>query len=652
MTDVAGAHAGVMDDRPAHGGSRAVPRAPLLAAALGVAVLVVSLRGGSYGEVARGETFVSVWWVIALAVGFGLVPYHRWSPAVRVCAGAFVALAAWTTLGLLWTGSPERTVDEAIRVLGYAGIVVLLGWLFGERDRPLVVGVLTAVGGAVCLLALAARLEPSALSSALARSGYAASRLDYPFNYWNSLGCWAAMTLALALAASVHAAARWARGAAIAIAAIAPVVAYLTYSRSALVSIGVSSILLIALSSRRWLAAVNALIAMAAAAAIVLAIRAEPEIARGTGTAGRATVLVAIAGAVGLAVLAVTIGSRDRLAWQRIPPRLWWRRVLPVLAACLAVLAVVFGPSLAARAWDSFKGPETPLAADPAQRLTSLGGTRSAQWDVALSIFADDPMHGIGAGTYEFAWNQDPRRTGHVVDAHSLYLEALAEIGWPGALLVIVALGALLVGAIRAALGSAGPARGATAGCAAAFAVYCLTAGVDWMWESTAITVMALALGVVATANPVVRATRPRWPLRTAGAVIAMLVVLVQLPAMVAGLQIRTSQDSARRGRLVDSVVQASSAAQTEPWGSDGQLQLALALERIGRLRDAATAARDAVAQEPENWELWLVIGRIEAERGHVGAAVRAVARARALNPRSPLFQPGVARALSRQATR
>jgi hypothetical protein len=409
----------------------------------------------------------------------------------------------------------------------------------------------------------------------------------------------------------------------------------------------------VALSSRRWLAAVNALIATAAAAVIVLAIRAEPEIARGTGTAGRSTVLVVIAAAVGLAVLAVTVGSRERLARQRVPPRLWWRRILPGLAAGLVLLGVVFGPALAGRAWDSFQGPETPLGADPAHRLTSLGGTRSAQWTVALSIFERHPTHGIGAGTFEFAWNQDPRRTGHVVDAHSLYLEALAELGWPGAILIVGALGALLLAALRAAARAAdGPARGATAGCAAAFAVFCLTAGVDWMWESTAVTVMALTLGALAAAGPAVSAARLRWPLRAGAALLAALVVIAQLPALVAGLQVRTSQDSAGRGRLADAVVQASSAAKTEPWGAEGHLQLALALERIGRLGEAASAARRAVANEPQNWELWLVVGRIDAERGRIQPALKAVGRARALNPRSPLFQPGVARALSRQAQR
>jgi Flp pilus assembly protein TadD len=51
--------------------------------------------------------------------------------------------------------------------------------------------------------------------------------------------------------------------------------------------------------------------------------------------------------------------------------------------------------------------------------------------------------------------------------------------------------------------------------------------------------------------------------------------------------------------------------------------------------------AQRATRREPTNWQLWLILGRIEAERGRVPAALRAARRAQSLNPRSPLFRPG-----------
>jgi hypothetical protein len=619
-----------------------------LVVALGAALLAVALRGGSYDEVARDEAFVAVWWVVALSLAFGVLPVRAWTPTVRVAVAALAGLAAWTAIGLLWSDSAQRTVAEATRALGYTGVVALVACLFRSRDRGTVVGVLIAVGGLVCVLAIVARLAPGTLHSALAASGYARSRLDYPFNYWNSLGCWAAMTLALALAAAVHAPQRWMRGGAMAVASLAPVVAYLTYSRSALASVALAAALVIGLSSRRWLALTVAVASGVAATAIVLMIRAEPEIARGTGSSGAGAVALTAVAAMGLAAAAV-LAAPKRLATVRVPRRIWRRRLLPLLAVAAVVGGVAVAPALGARAWNSFKGPETPIGADPAHRLTSLGGTRSAQWAVALSLFADHPLHGIGAGTYEFGWNQDPRRTGHVKDAHSLYLESLAEVGAPGALLVVLALGTLLVTALRrAARAPDGPGRGVAAGCAAAFAVYCVTAGVDWMWESTAITVAALVIGTVAAAGPS-RGRRPRWPVRAGGTLVATIVVLLQVPSLVAALQVRASQRAVAQGRPAAAVLGAAAATRTAPWAAANHLQLALALEQIGRLSSATSEARQAVSGEPDNSDVWLVLGRMEAERGRIGPALTAARRARSLNPRSPLFAPGVAEALARR---
>ena len=63
----------------------------------------------------------------------------------------------------------------------------------------------------------------------------------------------------------------------------------------------------------------------------------------------------------------------------------------------------------------------------------------------------------------------------------------------------MIALGALLVGALVAPFRQSSPAAaGAAAGCAGAFVVFVIAAGVDWMWESTAVTLLALACGMLA----------------------------------------------------------------------------------------------------------------------------------------------------------
>jgi cytochrome c-type biogenesis protein CcmH/NrfG len=69
-------------------------------------------------------------------------------------------------------------------------------------------------------------------------------------------------------------------------------------------------------------------------------------------------------------------------------------------------------------------------------------------------------------------------------------------------------------------------------------------------------------------------------------------------------------------------------------------LQRALVLERQGFLAAAAHDARTAAGKESTNSEIWLILARIEVERGRVAAALAAVRKARELNPRNPAFRP------------
>ena len=129
-----------------------------------------------------------------------------------------------------------------------------------------------------------------------------------------------------------------------------------------------------------------------------------------------------------------------------------------------------------------------------------------------MDAFDRHPVEGAGAGTYEFIWNRDERWSHHVRDAHSLYFETLAELGLPGALLLVIALSALLLAGLRLAVGQADSVSvGAAAGCTAAFLTFCVTAGVDWMWESTAVGCAAFAAaGVVVAGGSKERVDSPR----------------------------------------------------------------------------------------------------------------------------------------------
>ena len=600
-------------------------------------LLLVGVRGGSYDDVARGEAFFVVWWVLGLALAFGLLPRAVPSRAARVAVAALVVLAGWTALGALWSESVGRTLHEASRTLGFAGLLALVVCTFGRENWWRAAAAVTAVAILVCGLSFASRL--TALDGALEETGYVTNRLSYPFNYWNAVGVWAAMTVGLALAASAHAGRWWLRAGPLAGVALAISVAYLTYSRSAAIGVAIAVVAVIAMSRYRWLAALHAALAAAGAAVLILTIRSQPEIAQGTGHRGAGWVLLAL----GIAVLGCAIGayagSIGRVERVRLDPRLT-RVVAGSVGVVAVVVAVVFAPTVTARAWESFReGPDAALPADPARRLSGLSGERRQLWDAALDTFRAQPLQGAGAGTYEFVWNGDPRWTHHVRDAHSLYLETLAEVGLPGALLLVLALGAALAAAVVAPFRRRDAAQaGVAAGCAAALLVFCVAAGVDWMWESTAVTAAAIVCAGLALASGSRQEAQRRVMPRVAGSLLAVIALGLQTPALLAASEVRASQDAIRERRGHDALVAATDAVQTEPWSALGVSQRALVLEELGFLDAAAKDARRATELEATNSEAWLILARIEVERHRATAAIAAANRARELNPRNPVF--------------
>jgi O-antigen ligase len=76
-----------------------------------------------------------------------------------------------------------------------------------------------------------------------------------------------------------------------------------------------------------------------------------------------------------------------------------------------------------------------------------------------------------------------------VKDAHSLPLETLTELGIVGLALLLVLVGAVLVGARDALRANAALA----AGPAAAAATWFVHAAIDWDWEMPALTLIAVA---------------------------------------------------------------------------------------------------------------------------------------------------------------
>jgi O-antigen ligase len=122
---------------------------------------------------------------------------------------------------------------------------------------------------------------------------------------------------------------------------------------------------------------------------------------------------------------------------------------------------------------------------------------RGDYWHVAWHVVRAHPLLGTGAGTYDLAWAAygDIGRWGGALDAHSLYLESLAELG-PVGLVLLGALLVPLVSVLRADRPST--ASAAALGGAVTFLVH---AGLDWDWEMPAVTLAGLVCLAAAIAS-------------------------------------------------------------------------------------------------------------------------------------------------------
>ena len=608
-------------------------------------LLYYALREGSYDSVVWLAEAIALWLVVAAGFALGVLPRAAWRRSMLLPLAAVGLLAAWTALGLTWTESAERTFLEIGRLAHFAAILVAAWALLGPRTRtPAACGI--AVGGAlVCILAVVSRLFPAALPADAAAEAGLLSRLSYPLDYWNALAAWAAMSLAMLVALSAHARRLWIRAALLALTHWCGYALYLTYSRAGLVSALLAVVVAVALSRNRWVAAAHAAAAAAASAAAAATIRSYPTVVELTG--GRVLlVLVAVLAAGSLACAGVAaatwrVGGDER--W-RLAPRTA-RSAVALGALVLIVAVATLGSGAVSSAWDQFRGAggaaPTTTPSHPAKRLASTESNRYAYWTAALDAFGTAPSTGIGPGVFEFWWN----RTGNgeiVRDAHSLYLEHLAEAGWPGLVLVGAFVLSLVGLGLRARLRwpewastegrNGGIGVGAATG--SVVLVYAIYASIDWLWESTAVSALALICAAVAYSPTEERTGPVPVPVRAAVPLAAVAIALfVLLPPLAATTSFRDSQAAYRAGDIAASEEAAADAVDAEPWAASPRVQQALLAEVRDRLPEARASTLEAIDREPTNWTHRVLLARIEGALGDREAAEEAFAEALRLGP-------------------
>ena len=620
------------------GAAAHMPRTPrfglsaLAALTCALSLTLLAFADGGYFPTAWGWAALGLSWLATIAV---LAP----APAIEVrsilfgAALAFFAGAIW--LSVLWSQAGARTVEEGLRTLVLV-LAVATALCVRRTQLPLLLTGVVGGVGMVSAYALATRLFPARLGIFDPVAGY---RLSEPLGYWNALGVLAVMATGVAIAVASRSARPGTRALAATLLVLFAAAIYFTFSRGAVAALLLGLIVAALVDPRRLQMIATVAVLAPAPVAVVLVASQSEGLTRQTATLdaaapeGRRLAMLVLVLALVNGFLSLLIRPIER----RIDVPRKARRALNALlatAALIAVLAAVValgGPAAASqRAYDAFSAPPPNVGPDLNQRFTTLSGSwRTDLWAGAISQWRARPIVGNGAGTYEQEWLEMREKPLKVRDAHSLYLETLAELGIVGLALLLVALSVPVYAAFRARRHPLVPAA------FGAYVAYLVHAGVDWDWEMPAVTLTALFIGaaIVVAARPGDAEPRPLSPrVRYPALAVVLALMAVAFVGLVGNMALSESARAAQKADWPVAEEQARKAMTWARWSPEPWRRLGDAQLRQGNAAAAAESFRTATEKAPRDWSLWFDLARATSGEERQ----RALAEATRLNPLSP----------------
>ena len=407
------------------------------------------------------------------------------SREVRVSRAAWAWLAsacsvlAWVALSWLWSDRRVQTVLEARRTAVYAAAVLALVVLVRRgRERHLLL--LTHVAITSVVVDALARY----LTGPRTFDTFEGTLLAQPLGYANALGALAAVGVVIGTGLVARAPAGAERAVAAATIPLLATALPLTQSRGALVALAIGLVATVACSDDAT-PFVRAALVVAPGSVVAATAAATSRLSDGNVKPYANADWIVGAVALGCAAGTAVVAARAR----RGSPS---HRHLPRLAAAAALVIGVVAAGVAS-------GSTEP---------------RTSLWGVAWHQFEGHIAFGSGAGTFALAWARSGLigTRGGALDAHSLYLETLAELGVVGLVFVLAFLALPLAYARREPVA------------AGAYVVFLVHAGLDWDWEMPALVLAGLCCAAAALAAG---ADQPRavTPWRRA-AIVALAVAL------------------------------------------------------------------------------------------------------------------------------
>jgi len=616
-----------------------------VAVGIGVAaaVFALSYADGGFAPTTRSYAGIAAWWLLGVGAAVGIASARAGINRFAVVAlGLLAAFAVWILISVNWASDAQRAFEQFNQVSLYVAVLAIAIVLARLVPASWVVGGVALAVAGIATVAFISRCFPSSFGAqpgldilpALGR------RLSFPLGYWNGLGIEVALAYPLLLAIMTSRRSRVASAAAALPLPILAAVMYLTSSRGAFVAAAVGVVAYIVLTPRRW-AAFAALVVAAAAGVVAVAtlvprkvlVDGQMGLPLGVHQGHSAALLIGIACVVTALVWAGLAELGKRVS---TPPRVVGVAVVVAIVGLLLVAVVASHP---VRRFDQFKNNSLPAnshGTPTANHLLSTSGSGRWQfWTAAVSEFRAHPLNGGGAGSWEAWWLEHGTFPLPSEFAHSLYLEALAELGIVGLLLIGGAVVVAAVGAVRSALQLQSGEIAAAAACGIAFFA---AAAYDWVWQLAGIAIVGV--GMLGFALGALPAERPAaWGrlgfLRPAVALLAVAAIVPQFVVLAAGIHLRNSQSAFSTGDGERARSEALAAKAIEPWAATPYLQLGFVAEAEHRLTEAARWGHEAIRHSRRDWNNWSAAANFDTRRGNVALAKRELAEARRLNPHS-----------------
>jgi len=563
----------------------------------------------------------------------------------RILAGALVTFTAWNFLSVVWADFPAAAWGGANRTLVYAAAFLLFFlWPWRDRDLVLAVGLLGLViaGSAV---ATVIRLLAASSPAELLEEG----RLAYPTGYANgNAALWTLGALLTLPLAAARGPAPWTRAALLAGSTLLTGLGVLAQSRGWLIGLPIAAVLLLVCGRGRLrLAFALGVVAVAVAAV------ARPLDDVFTRYAEGRPEDPALERSLWLLLAAAGVAAVVGFGWAWLDGRVdltaRTRRLVTIVTAASLVLALLAAVVVGVRAvgnpatWVSEKWGEFAAGAsgetDGSRLSGSLASDRYQEWRIAAEVFADHPLIGAGSDNYaaEYLLRRDDTSS-QPVHPHSTPLQVLSQLGVVGALLFAAVIVAALVLGIRRRAAATGLTAAAIGAALSGFAFWLIAGSFDVLWEIPALAAPALALAGLAAAPAEGECDPPRRML-VWGAVAVLAAGLVSLVLTWAsfsflqeGREIGASDPARAFARL-------DTAAGLNPLTALPYVYKGLIAREAGRPDEAREAFASALEREPRNWFAAMELGLLEASQGNNRAAVAALRRAQALNPRDPLLE-------------